>query len=266
MTLAHRGYVFAITAAVLFSGNGVASRNLLDHGMSAAELCEIRAAVTFICLLAWVTLRHRDAIRVPRADIPWLVGFGIAGIAIVNLAYSIAIRRLGVGVGLTLEYLGPILLLGWLRVRYRRVVATRVWLAALLAFIGCVLVVQGWKVDTLDIAGVGAGLVAAAGFAAYAWGAERSGHSHSPLTTLLWFSGAATAVWMVAMPPWRLPLGMLADPTHATALAYVSIVGTLGGFGAAFAAVRAIPAARASVVMTLEPALAALLAWPALGR
>lgn len=260
------GYLWAIAAAVLFSGNGATSRILLDDGMSAGELSEIRAAATFICLLAWALATRPSALAVPRRDVPWLLGFGVAGIAIVNLAYFMAIRRLGVGVGLTLEYLGPILLLAWLRLRYRRHVAARVWLAALLAFSGCLLVVEGWQMEALDITGVAAGLLAAAGFAAYAWGAERSGHSHSPLVTLLWFSGAATAVWVVVLPPWNLPWHMLTDPGHAAAAAYVSIAGTLGGFGAAFAAVRRIPAARASVVMTLEPALAALIAWPVLGE
>jgi drug/metabolite transporter (DMT)-like permease len=263
---AKRGYAFAILAAVLFCGNGVASRTLLDDGMSASSLSELRAAVTFLCLLGWALLRNRGAIRVRRADSAWLVGFGIGGLALVNLGYFIAIERLGVGVGLTLEYLGPVLLLVWLRVRYRRIVAVRVWAAAALAFAGCLLVVKGWQFESLDLTGVAAGLLAAVGFAAYAWGAERSGKSYSPLTTLLWFSGSATALWLVIAPPWRFPFHQLAGGEHLLAAAYVCLIGTLGGFVAAFAAVRLIPAARASVVMTLEPALAAGLAWPALGE
>jgi len=263
---ARRGYAFAVLAAVLFCGNGVASRSLLDDGMSASSLSELRAAVTFLCLLAWALLRDRGAIAVRRPDAPWLIGFGIGGLALVNLGYFIAIERLGVGVGLTLEYLGPVLLLVWLRLRYRRIVAVRVWAAAALAFVGCLLVVEGWQFESLDLAGVAAGLLAAVGFAAYAWGAERSGKSYSPLTTLLWFSGSATALWFVVNPPWRFPFADVAGGEHLLAAAYVCLIGTLGGFVAAFAAMRLIPAARASVVMTLEPALAAALAWPALGE
>lgn len=266
MSRTRRGYLFALLAAVLFCGNGATSRLLLDDGMSAGQLSLLRAAVTFVVLLGWALLRDRQAIPARGGAVPWLVGFGIGGLALVNLSYFVAIERLGVGVGLTLEYLGPILLLVWLRLRWRRTVATRVWAAAALAFVGCLLVVKGWQVDSLDLFGVGAGLLAAAGFAAYAWGAERCGREFSPLTTLLWFSGAATALWCVIEPPWLFPLELLASPSHLLAAAYVCLVGTLGGFAAAFAAVQLIPSARASVVMTLEPALAAAIAWPALGE
>ena len=266
LTSSRKGYLFAVLSALLFCGNGATSRLLLDDGMKASELSELRAAVTFACLLCWALLRNREAIKLPRADVPWMLWFGLMGIALTNVAYFVAIRRLGVGVGLTLEYLGPILLLCWLRLRYRRVVAARVWLAAMLAFVGCMFVVKGWEFERLDFTGVAAGLLAAVGFATYAWGAERSGRSHSPQTTLLWFSGVTTALWLVVVPPMSIPFAAISSPSHIGAALYVCIAGTLGGFGAAFAAVRHIPAARAAVVMTLEPALAALIAWPILGE
>ena len=266
MTRSTSGYLYAVLAACLFCGNGATARVLLDGGVTSSELSMVRAAVTFLALLTIAILRRDRSALVSRADAIRLVGFGIGGLALVNLAYFIAIERLGVGVGLTLEYLGPILILIWLRLLYKRRIALRVWAAAMLALIGCLLVVKGWQTESLDLLGVAGGLLAAVGFAAYAWGAERSGHTNSPLTTLLWFSGAATAVWLLAVPPWTLPTALVASPSHLLATAYVCVVGTLGGFIAAFAAMQRIPASRAAVVMTLEPALAALIAWPALGE
>ena len=157
------GYLFAILAALLFCGNGVTSRVLLDAGMPAERLSGLRAAITFLTVLAWLLIRDRPGITVRRADIPRLAFIGVVGLALVNLGYFIAIKRLGVGVGLTLEYLGPILLLAWLRVRYSREVPLRVWLAAAVAFAGCMLVVKGWQFESLDVFGIAAGLLAAFG-------------------------------------------------------------------------------------------------------
>lgn len=266
MTNARRGYLFATAAAFLFCGNGATSRVLLDAGLPAVRLSGLRAAITFACVLAWLVVADRDSLRVRRSDMPRLAMIGVAGLALVNLGYFIAIKRLGVGVGLTLEYLGPILLLVWLSVRYRRKVPARVWLAAGLALAGCMLVVEGWKFDSLDPTGIGAGLLAALGFAVYAWGGERAGRSYRPQTTLLWLSGAACLFWTVTTPPWSFDWSVVDSPGRLAAAAYVGLIGTLAGFGFAFAAVRFIPAARASVVMTLEPALAALIAWPTLGE
>ncbi|CAB4873598.1 MAG: EamA family transporter [Actinobacteria bacterium] len=263
---AHQGYLLAVLAAVLFCGNGVTSRLLLDDGMPAVRLSGLRVLITFVAMLSWLLATDRSSLRVRRADAPRLIGFGLGGLALVNLAYFIAIARLGVGVGLTLEYMGPILLLLWLRIRYKRSVPGRVWAAAALALAGCLLVVEGWKLSSLDLTGIAAGLAAAVGFAIYAWGAERSGRTYRPGTTLLWFSAAATLFWLVATPPWTYSWAALGSAENLAAAAYVGLVGTLGGFVCAFAAVQRIPAARASVVMTLEPALAALIAWPVLGE
>ncbi len=264
---ARKGYLLAVLAAVLFCGNGVASREVLDAGLSSVQLSGLRTLITAIGLFLWLLLRDRSAIQVRRFDAPRLLAFGVAGLALVNFSYFVAIKRLGVGVGLTLEYMGPILLLVWLRVRYQRVVPVRVWAAAALALGGCFLVVEGWKFASLDALGLAAGASAAIGFAVYAWGGERSGHSgYKPGTTLLWMSISATLVWFAIDPPWNWDWTLITSGWNGLASLYVGLVGTLGGFIAAFAAVRFIPAARASVIMTLEPALAALIAWPVLGE
>jgi len=264
---ARRGYLFATLAAVLFCGNGVASRTVLDDGLTSVQLSGLRTLITAVGLTVWMLGRDRGELSVRRSDAPRLLLFGVGGLALVNFSYFVAIKRLGVGVGLTLEYMGPILLLVWLRVRYRRIVPTRVWAAAVLALAGCFLVVEGWQFSSLDGLGIGAGITAAIGFAVYAWGGERSGHSgYQPGTTLLWMSISATLVWFAVDAPWNWNWAVITAGWNVAAVLYVGLIGTLGGFMAAFAAVRFIPAARASVIMTLEPALAALLAWPVLGE
>ncbi len=264
---ARRGYLLAVLAAVLFCGNGVTSRTVLDDGLTSVQLSGLRTLITAIGLALWLVAFDRGGFRVQRKDAGKLLLFGVGGLAMVNFSYFVAIKRLGVGVGLTLEYMGPVLLLVWLRVRYGRTVPIRVWAAAGLALAGCFLVVEGWKFSSLDLLGIAAGVTAAIGFAVYAWGGERSGRSgYRPGTTLLWMSVAATAVWFAVDPPWLWNWQVATNGWNAAATLYVGLIGTLGGFVAAFAAVRFIPAARASVIMTLEPALAALLAWPILGE
>lgn len=264
---ARRGYLLAVLAALLFCGNGVASRTVLDDGLTSVQLSGLRTLITAVALGVWLAMFDRSGLRVRHKDAPRLLLFGVGGLALVNFSYFVAIKRLGVGVGLTLEYMGPVLLLVWLRVRYSRIVPVRVWAAAGLALGGCFLVVEGWKFSSLDGLGILAGLTAAIGFAVYAWGGERSGHSgYRPGTTLLWMSLSATLVWFAVDAPWNWNWEVITHGWNGMASLYVGLVGTLGGFVAAFAAVRFIPAARASVVMTLEPALAALLAWPVLGE
>jgi drug/metabolite transporter (DMT)-like permease len=92
-------------------------------------------------------------------------------------------------------------------------------------------------------------------------GSERLGHRLEPATTLVWAFGFASLFWSVAQPWWDFPAGDLGSAGDAALAAGVVLVGTLFPFVCMVAALRHIPAARAAVVATLEPVLAAVFAW-----
>jgi drug/metabolite transporter (DMT)-like permease len=92
-------------------------------------------------------------------------------------------------------------------------------------------------------------------------GSERAGHSHEPVTTLFWAFGFATLLWSVVLPWWSFPFGEVDSAENALLAAGVVVVGTLLPFICMVSALRHVPAARAAVVATLEPVLAAVFAW-----
>ena len=161
-----------------------------------------------------------------------------------------------------IQYLGPLLILLWLRIFHGRHLAPSLWAAVGLSVAGSFFVVEAYDADSLD----GLGLLAAAGaavtFAIAMVAAERAGRRHEPATTLTYGFGFATLFWLVVQPPWTFPFDLF---DNADAVLYglgVAIVGTLIPFLLIVSAVRHIPASRAAVIATLEPILAALIAWP----
>jgi drug/metabolite transporter (DMT)-like permease len=60
----------------------------------------------------------------------------------VNAFYFAAIKRLGVGVALTVQYLGPVLLMLWLRVVHHRSLSKSIWTAAAITVTGCFFIVR----------------------------------------------------------------------------------------------------------------------------
>jgi len=262
---ARRGYLLAAAGAALFAGNGATARVLLDDGLPATRLAWLRSAVVFIVILAWVLARDRSRLRVRRAHVPRLALLGLS-LAVVQASYFVGIDRLGVGPALTIQYLGPLLILVWLTVAWRRNVPRGMWGAAALALLGCLLVVRGWAPQDLDAVGVAAALVSAVTFAAYAIGTERSGRSYAAETTLLWGFGFAALLWTVAVPPWSFPWGEIAAAGHLGSAAYVCLAGTLLGFALEISAVRHIPASRVVIIATIEPVLGSAIAWIALGE
>jgi drug/metabolite transporter (DMT)-like permease len=154
----------------------------------------------------------------------------------------------------------------WLRVFHGRRLAPSLWAAVGTSVLGCFFVVEAYDARALDTLGVLAGLATALSFAIYLVASERAGHRHDPFTTLVWGLGFATLFWLVVRPPWTFPWAEF-DSLRNVALGLgVAVVGTLIPFLLMLAAVRHLPASRASVVATLEPVLAALIAWPVHGE
>ena len=257
-----RGYVLVAAGAAMFALNGNLGRFLLDDGLGADRLSQLRALGSLAILVAVVGLVRRPLLRVRREDLPELAFLGIFGLAIVHATYFFAISRLDIGVAVTIQYLAPVLLLLWLRTFHGRRLAPSLWAAVALAFAGCFFVARAYDADSLDAVGVLASLAAAVTFAVYLVGSERAGRRHAAATTLVWSFAFATLFWLLVLPPWSFPFAELGSARNALLAAAVVVVGTLLPFAAIVAGLRHVPASRAAVVATLEPVLAALLAWP----
>jgi drug/metabolite transporter (DMT)-like permease len=85
-------------------------------------------------------------------------------------------------------------------------------------------------------------------------GSERAGERHEPVTTLFWVFGFATLFWALGTPWWSFPWEGLDSLRNVLFGAGLIIAGTLLPFICIVAALRHIPAPRAAVVATLEPA------------
>jgi len=241
--------------------NGSIARFLLDDGVSAARLSQLRSMGSFLILLAVLAFARPALLRVRRAEVRDLAFLGIAGLALVHAAYFAAIDRLEIGVALTIQYLAPVLLLLWLRLAHGRHLQPGLWGAVLLSVTGCFFVVRAYDAAGLDGIGVLAAFGAAVTFALYMVGSERAGHRHEPATTLLWAFGFASLFWAVVQPWWAFPFDRFDSADALLQGLGVVVIGTLLPFLCIVAALRHLPAPRAAVMATLEPVLAALFAW-----
>ena len=172
-----RGYVYLVVAAALFAFNGTVSKVILDAGMSAPRLTQLRCtgAAVGLLLVLLVVAPHR--IPLSRREIPLLAAYGIAGVALTQCFYFVAIARMPVSIALLLEYTAPLMVALWARFVFRQPVRSRVWAALGLSLVGLALVAEVWQGSTLDGIGVAAALVAAVALAAYYLLGEHSASS-----------------------------------------------------------------------------------------
>jgi drug/metabolite transporter (DMT)-like permease len=255
------GYGLAATAAAMWALNGSLARFLLDDHVDALRLSQLRSTLSWVILVIALMAFRPELVKVRREDVPRLAFVGIVGLAAVHALYFFAIDRLEIGVALTIQYLGPLLILIWLAVVHKRDLGRGLWGAAALSAVGCFFVVRAYDVSGLDALGLAAAFGAAITFAIYLVGTEQLGRRYEAVTTLLYAFGFATALWLIAQPLWSFPFDKFHSLDNILYGLGVAIIGTLVPFLLMVSAVRHIPAPRAAIVATLEPVLAAIFAW-----
>ncbi|MGW0754515.1 EamA family transporter [Streptomyces sp. NPDC002587] len=267
------GLGLALVSAVAFGGSGVAAKPLIEAGLDPLHMVWLRVAGAALVLspLAW---RHRGLVlRKPAL----IAGFGLIAVAGVQAFYFASLSRIPVGVALLLEYLGPALLLGWIRFVQRKPVTRGAAAGAAVAVVGLACVVEIWAGLRLDLLGVLFGLCAACCQAFYFVFADHGAggdDAPDPLGVIAYGMIVGTLVMTVVARPWEMDWQVLGGqaavggstvPAPAL-LGWVVLVATVFAYLTGVVSVRKLSPQVAGVVACLEAVVATVLAWILLGE
>jgi len=259
---------------VLFASSGPLAKAVMAAGWSAAEVTAVRIAGAAVLLGAVVAVVRPGALRFRRADGWLLLGYGLLGVAGVQLFFFVAVARVPVGVAMVLVNLAPALVALWVRVVRRTRLPGLAWLGIGMALAGLGLVAQLWQGGGLDLVGVAAGLAAAVCSAGYFLLGEHGASRHDAFGLTAVGLAIGAVILAVVSPPWTLPadlltasaaLGGLRAPVWVVLLV-LAVAGTVLPYLAGLLALRTLPSALASVLALVEPLVAAVLAWLLLGQ
>ncbi len=273
-----RGYVLLVAAAALFAVNGTVSKVILSSGLSAMRLTELRCtgAVVGLGLVLLVVAPQR--LRLSWSEVPLLAAYGIAGVALTQFFYFVAITRMPVSIALLLEYTAPVMVALWARFVRKEPVRNRVWAALGLAIAGLALVAEVWNGSTLNGLGVAAALAAGVALATYYLLGEHSAGVRDPLSTTFYAFVFASLVWAVIQPWWSFPyagttgstsllgnLGSVSLPLWVL-MTWMVVLGTIAPFVLVLTGLHLLPATRVGMIGMLEPVIAGVVAWAWLGE
>ena len=272
------GYAMVAVAATLFAVNGTVSKVILGSGIDSQQLTEVRCAGALIGLTLIAAATRPSSLRIRRNELLLLVALGVAGLALVQWSYLFAIHRVEIGIALVIQFVGPILVALWARFAYGEHVRRRIWVALALALTGLVLMVEIWRANRPNAAGLAAAALAAVTYAAYILLAERGVRRRDPISLSAWGFLFATIFWSLLAPWWNFPGGRVGDdvsllgnlasshlPVWAL-MVWMVVLGTIVPFALVVAALRHISATRAGITGMLEPVLAIVVAWAWLGE
>ncbi len=240
----------------------VVARRLFENGVSPVELTESRALLAAAGFALIPAARRRSSARLG-LDV---IALGLA-LALVNATYYIAISRIAVAVALVVQYTAPVLIVAWTAAVSRRAPSADVLAALAAAVVGVVLVVDltPGAIGRIDGVGLAIAVTSAVLFASYTVLAERTGAVYGSAAAMFRGFCVASVFWLFFQATRGLPDELL-RAENLPEVVYVGLAGTLAPFLLFAWGVGRIRAERAAIAATLEPVIAAIVAWAWLGQ
>lgn len=269
-----RGEIYLFAGAFLFAFNGVIAKIVLTSEIDAWRLTQVRTGGAFLLLLISFLIFRPSELKPTKAELPWLILFGIVGVALVQAFYFVAIERMHLGIALLVEFTAPIWILLFLRFVLKRKVPSSLWYALGLALAGLLMItLLGGGEKVISRTGLIAAFLDALALAGYFLIADHLGKTKSSGAIATWGFGIAFAFLLFAQPIWNFPFSAFGEnldlqerfagqtlPGWALVL-WIVIMGTIAPYLFVIAGLKLLNASTASIFGMIEPILAGLFAW-----
>lgn len=241
-----------VVGAIASVQSGAAIATKLFPQVGAGGAVFLRLLISAVLLVALARPRPSSA---SRDELVLVAAFGVV-LAAMNGLFYLSLVRIPLGVAVTVEFLGPLAV----AVGGSRRLLDAVWVA--LAALGVVLLASGG--GHLDVVGIVFAASAGACWAAYILLSQRVGRVFPGMTGL----ALALSVGAVVMLPFGVAAGgsALVRPGVVGKGAGVAILSSAVPYSLELAALRRLPAPVFGVLMSLEPAMAALSGLVFLGQ
>lgn len=275
-----RGYVAALLSAATLSTTAIFIRHLTEsYGMRPLVLALWRDGLVAVTLLGALWLARPAMVQVRRRNVRPLLAYGLV-LALFNAVWTLSVALNGAAVATVLAYSSPAFTVVLARWFLQEQVGWAKMVAVALCMAGCVLVAgmldgAAWQLNGL---GIVTGLLSGLCYAVYSlMGRATARQGLSPWTTLLYTFSFATVFlfFLNVLPGDFLPGAARSEaellwqgaPAMGWALLVVLAAGpTVLGFGFYNVSLSLLPSSVANLILTLEPAFTAAIAYVLLGE
>ncbi|MEI6946145.1 EamA family transporter [Paraflavisolibacter sp. H34] len=259
-----QGFALVIVAAVCWGLSGAFGQFLFENrGVNTEWLVTVRLLLSGLILLTVSSAGASQSIWSiwkNKADAGQLVLFSLLGMLAVQYTYFAAIRASNAATATVLQYLGPVLISAYLAVYHRRWPRPAEGLAILLAVTGTFLLVTHGSFGTLQISGVALfwGLASAVTLAFYTLQPIKLLHRYPATLVTGWGMLLGGLAFSLVHAPWKVE-GQW-DRYTFLFTAFIILFASVMAFCAYLLAVKRIGAQKSSLLASVEPLSAALIA------
>lgn len=259
-----KGFFLAVTAALLWGISGTFGQFLFQQrGINIEWLITIRMLISGIFLLLFARFGEKAdlfGIWKNKKDALQLAVFSITGMLAVQYTYFAAIKHSNAATATVLQYAGPVVIAMYLAFKNKKTPVLLEVFAIILAVLGTFLLVTHGNIDRLSISGTALffGLASAVALAVYTLQPVKLLTKYKSSVVIGWGMLCGGFVFSFVKAPWSIE--GIWDTQSFWYTSFIVIFGTLIAFYAYLTAVQMIGGQKTSLLASVEPLSAAVLA------
>jgi len=259
------GYIAVIAAASMWGIGGAVAKSLFNQAVSPFLLVKIRLLLSFVILAVGLWIYNPRLLYIPRREIPYFLKLGVFGMAMLQFFYYLTISLTNVATAVFLQYLSPVLIAMYTVIWEKVKLSVQQKVAVFVATVGGVFIMlDAGGMQGLTILGLVSGLAAAVAAAFNTIYIRRAVREYHPITAVTYSCGFGAIFWWLMMP-YTGDVGAIMSE-QLFMLLYVVVFSTIIPFLLFFWGLRYLSATNVSVTSSLEPVIAAVTAYLALGE
>ncbi|EQM34807.1 EamA family transporter [Rhodococcus erythropolis] len=268
------GLIFALLSAATFGVSGPFAKSLIESGWSPGGAVFARVAGGALVMTVIAVATQWPRLRQVSAHTRTVLLYGVFAISGVQLCFFNAVQHLSVGVALLLEYLAPIIVIGWVWITKGARPSVQTLLGAAVAMIGAAVVIDVFGSAEISAVGVAWGLAAAACLAVYFVISERAdGDLHPVVLAASGLTVSAVvigALGLVGVLPLQFSASNAVVADHSVnvwlPVVVLVLVSTVIAYLTGIAAITLLGPTIGSLVALTEVLCAVLAAWILVGE
>ena len=266
--VALRGYLFVFIATVFWGGSASLAKFLFSTRYDPLIIVQTRLSLSFLMYVLYFAVADRTVFSVRGRDLKDFFFLGIGGIAATNFAYYYTVKEATIATAIIVQYTAPVLVMVYaVLVSKEESFNGMKVIALLLSLAGCFLTASGGSFSAIQLKGwaIVSSIASSVCFAYIVIASKRILRRSSVWTMLMYAFGFGTLFWLVVNPPWAIAGRGYGWGDWGVflifAVASILVPHTLFMVG-----LKTLEASRASIASTMEPVMAIVIAFLALGE
>lgn len=248
-----------LAGGVLWGIIGLFVRYLTPLGFTAMQLVALRSYITVVGLVLILLFTQPQKLKIRFKDFPLFLGTGLLSFVFFNTCYFKTMEYASLSVAAILLYTAPFFVLAMSAIFFREKVTKHKLFALMFAFLGCVLV-SGAADRSVQLSPIGLlwGLGAGFGYALYSVFAKFALKKYDTLTVITYTFIVASVGATFLCQPTEMIHTLSQAPKSVWVLVLYGITTGAGAYYCYTKGLENTPPAKASVLATIEPVVAAV--------